>query len=136
MSQCEDREEGAPPSKTTLCGDHDSQTKAQRDQQESSEGLGGQAAQLHQTDLDSIFMLLEENIITYVKNELKKIQKILIPDYPEFLESQKKAEDVLDSEDDEQRRSSIDAFLKITLYFLRRMEQEELADRLQNSKMI
>ena len=30
MSQCEDKEEGVPPSKTTLRGDHDSQTKAQR----------------------------------------------------------------------------------------------------------
>ena len=30
MSQCEDREEGVPPSKTTLCGEHDIQTKAQR----------------------------------------------------------------------------------------------------------
>uniref|UniRef100_A0A665TE83 NACHT domain-containing protein n=1 Tax=Echeneis naucrates TaxID=173247 RepID=A0A665TE83_ECHNA len=29
MNQCEDREEGAPPSKTTLCGEHESQTKAQ-----------------------------------------------------------------------------------------------------------
>ncbi|XP_028429846.1 protein NLRC3 [Perca flavescens] len=248
MSQCEDREEGAPPSKTTLCGDHDSQTKAQRmlqqkpgpepscvsmksdrsmdrliqfkdgqaadermqqqkpgpepssvsmksdrsmghpiqfkdgqavdermqqrpgpgpepscvsmksdwsmgrpitfkdeqaadgskldvfsrDQQERSEGLGGQSAQLHQTDLDSIFMLLEENIVTFVKNELKKIQKVLNPDYPESLESQKKAEDVLDGEDEEQSRSRGEAFLKITLHFLRRMEQEELADCLQN----
>ncbi|XP_028430050.1 NACHT, LRR and PYD domains-containing protein 3-like isoform X3 [Perca flavescens] len=241
MSQCEDREEGAPPSKTTLCGDHDSQTKAQRmeqqkpgpepscvsmksdrsmgridefkdeqaadgrmqqqkpgpepscvsmksdrsmgppidfkdgqavdermqqrpgpgpepscvsmksdwsmgipitfkdeqaadgrDQQERSEGLGGQSAQLHLTDLDSIFMLLEENIVTFVKNELKKIQKVLIPDYPEFLESQKKAEDVLDGEDEEQSSSRGDAFLKITLHFLRRMEQKELADCLQN----
>ncbi|XP_039676631.1 NACHT, LRR and PYD domains-containing protein 12-like [Perca fluviatilis] len=243
MSQCEDREEGAPPSKTTLCGDHDSQTKAQRmqqqkpgpeqpscvsmksdwsmgrpinfkdeqaadgrmqqqkagpepscvsmksdwsmdrpihfrdgqpvdeslqqrpepgpepscvsmksdwsmdrpikfkdgqtadgrDQLESSEGLDGQSAQLHQTDLDSIFMLLEENIVTFVKNELKKIQKVLNPVYPEFLESQKKAEDVFDGEDEEQRRSNREAFLKITLHFLRRMEQEELADRLQSS---
>uniref|UniRef100_A0A669D5D4 NACHT domain-containing protein n=1 Tax=Oreochromis niloticus TaxID=8128 RepID=A0A669D5D4_ORENI len=32
MDQCEDREEGVPPSKTTLCGEHESQTKAQRDQ--------------------------------------------------------------------------------------------------------
>ncbi|GLD72274.1 uncharacterized protein AKAME5_002359800, partial [Lates japonicus] len=29
MNQCEDREEGVPPSKTTLCGEHESQTKAQ-----------------------------------------------------------------------------------------------------------
>uniref|UniRef100_A0AAZ1XMH8 NACHT, LRR and PYD domains-containing protein 12-like n=1 Tax=Oreochromis aureus TaxID=47969 RepID=A0AAZ1XMH8_OREAU len=30
MDQCEDREQGVPPSKTTLCGEHESQTKAQR----------------------------------------------------------------------------------------------------------
>ncbi|XP_032364270.1 NLR family CARD domain-containing protein 3 isoform X2 [Etheostoma spectabile] len=205
MSQCEDREEGAPPSKTTLCGDHDSQTKAQRMQQqkpgpgpscvsmksdwsmdrpidfkdgqgaaggrmqqqkpgprpscvsmksdwsmeppynfkdgqdvdgrihqESSEGLGCQSAQRHQTDLDSIFMLLEENIVTFVKNELKKIQKALNQDYAEFLEGQKKGECVLDREDEEQIRSSREAFLKITLHFLRRMKQEELADCLQS----
>uniref|UniRef100_A0A669E6L6 NACHT domain-containing protein n=1 Tax=Oreochromis niloticus TaxID=8128 RepID=A0A669E6L6_ORENI len=29
MDQCEDREEGVPPSKATLCGEHESQTKAQ-----------------------------------------------------------------------------------------------------------
>ncbi|TDH15442.1 hypothetical protein EPR50_G00031590 [Perca flavescens] len=75
--------------------------------------------------------LLEENIVTFVKNELKKIQKVLNSE-----ESPKKAEDVLDGEDEEQTRSSRDAFLKITLHFLRRMKQEELADCLQSSKMI
>uniref|UniRef100_A0AAZ1XA74 NACHT domain-containing protein n=1 Tax=Oreochromis aureus TaxID=47969 RepID=A0AAZ1XA74_OREAU len=69
-------------------------------------------------------MLLEDNIITFVKNELKKIQKVLSPDYPECLESQR--------EDDEQRSSSREAFVKITLDFLRRMKQEELADCLQS----
>ncbi|XP_076733294.1 NACHT, LRR and PYD domains-containing protein 3-like [Maylandia zebra] len=151
MDQCEDREEGVPPSKSTLCGEHESQTKAQRNQpgpppssvslqsdrskdgyidfkvsaaergqrsqsagsscpsvrsdrskelnplfsgepgatrvdQQSSEVPSGQSAQQHQTQLDSIFMLLEDNIITFVKNELKKIQKVLSPDYPEYLE--------------------------------------------------
>ncbi|XP_027141865.1 protein SON isoform X3 [Larimichthys crocea] len=33
MNQSEDREEGVPPSKSTLCGEHDSQTKAQSPQQ-------------------------------------------------------------------------------------------------------
>ncbi|XP_067454340.1 NLR family CARD domain-containing protein 3-like isoform X3 [Thunnus thynnus] len=214
MDQCEDREEGVPPSKSSLCGEHDSQTKAQRtkkqhrpdsaepgpgpsclsmksdlsvyepthfkpgqpadgriqqqrpdspgpepsclsfksnwsrdifcdfkegrpsaDQivdQESSEVPSGQSAQQHQTHLDSIFMLLEENIITFVKNELKKIQKVLSSDYPECLESQREDEKVLDSEEEEQKRSSREAFQKITLHFLRRMKQEELADRLQN----
>ncbi|XP_032364285.1 NACHT, LRR and PYD domains-containing protein 12 isoform X2 [Etheostoma spectabile] len=162
MSQCEDREEGPPPSKKpTLWGDHDSQTKAQRMQQqkpgpepscvsmksdwsmdriidfkvgqavdervdqEGSEDPSGQPAQQHQTHLDSIFMLLEENIVTFVKNELKKILKLLSPDYPECPESHRVGED-------EDQRSSREAFLKITQYFLRRMKQDELADRLQS----
>ncbi|XP_039676642.1 protein NLRC3-like [Perca fluviatilis] len=93
--------------------------------QESSEVPSDQSAQQHQTHLDSIFMLLEENIGTFVKNELKKIQKVLNPDYTECLESQREDED-------EEQRSSREAFLKITLHFLRRMKQEELADRLQS----
>ncbi|XP_042361231.1 NLR family CARD domain-containing protein 3-like [Plectropomus leopardus] len=101
-------------------------------QQERSEGLCVQSTQQPQTDMDSIFMLLEENVITFVKNELRKIHKVLSPDYPESLESQREEEEVLDSEDEELRRSSREAFLKITLSFLRRMKQEELADRLQS----
>ncbi|TDG95959.1 hypothetical protein EPR50_G00241940 [Perca flavescens] len=97
--------------------------------QESSEVPSGQSAQQHQTHLDSIFMLLEENIVPFVKNELKKIQKVLSPDYPECSESQRK------DEDEEQRRCR-EAFLKITLHFLRRMKQDELADRLHSSKRI
>ncbi|XP_044043405.1 protein NLRC3-like isoform X1 [Siniperca chuatsi] len=104
----------------------------QRVDQESSEVPSGRSAQQHQTHLDSIFMLLEENIVTFVKNELKKIQKVLSPDYPECLESQREDEEVLDGEEEEQRRSSREAFLKITLHFLRRMKQEELADCLQS----
>ncbi|CAK6982971.1 NLR family CARD domain-containing protein 3-like%2C partial [Scomber scombrus] len=171
MDQCEDREEGVPPSKSSLCGEHDSQTKAQsirmqqqradspepscvsmksdwsmdrpidikdgqpadgRVQQQSSEVPSDQSAQQHQTQLDSIFMLLEENIITFVKNELKRVQRGLSPDDPECLESQSEDEEVLDDEEEEQRRSSRDAFLKITLHFLRRMKQEDLADLLQS----
>ncbi|XP_054871725.1 NLR family CARD domain-containing protein 3-like isoform X3 [Amphiprion ocellaris] len=211
MNQCEDREEGVPPSETTLCGEHESQTKAQRihqqrpaspepscvsmksnlsmidpiefknghqsvveriqqqrpaspepscvsmktDQsmrepiefkhghqsvdesvnQQSSEDLRGQSVPQHQTDLDSILMLLEENIISFVKNEMKKIQKVLSPDYPECLESQREEEE-LEGEDEEQRRSSRESFLKITLHFLRRMNQEELADCLQSRTII
>uniref|UniRef100_A0A669DPQ3 NACHT domain-containing protein n=1 Tax=Oreochromis niloticus TaxID=8128 RepID=A0A669DPQ3_ORENI len=90
--------------------------------QQSSEVPSGQSAQQHQTQLDSIFMLLEDNIITFVKNELKKIQKALNPNKTQCLEFQR--------EDDEQR-SCRESFLKITVDFLRRMKQEELADRLQ-----
>ncbi|KAK9539474.1 hypothetical protein VZT92_004578 [Zoarces viviparus] len=104
----------------------------QREDQESSEVPRGQSAQQHQTHLESIFMLLEENIVTFVKNELKKIQKVVSSGYPECLESQREDEEVLDGEDEEQRRSSREAFEKITLHFLRRMKQEELADCLQS----
>lgn len=72
----------------------------------------------------------------FVKNELKRFQKVLSSDYPECLESQREDEEVLDAEKEEQRRSSSEAFLKISLHFLRRMNQEELADDLQSSKRI
>ncbi|XP_065808046.1 NLR family CARD domain-containing protein 3-like isoform X1 [Labrus bergylta] len=91
-----------------------------RVQQESSEVHRDQPDQQNLTDLDSIFMLLEENIVTFVKNELKRVHRVLRPDYSECLESQ--------SEDEEQWRSCKDDFLKITRHFLRRMKQGELAD--------
>uniref|UniRef100_UPI0037E8BC6B protein NLRC3-like n=1 Tax=Semicossyphus pulcher TaxID=241346 RepID=UPI0037E8BC6B len=40
--------------------------------------------------------LLEENIVSFVKNELKKIKRGLSPDYPECFESQREDEEVLD----------------------------------------
>ncbi|XP_074533226.1 NLR family CARD domain-containing protein 3-like [Halichoeres trimaculatus] len=94
-----------------------------------SEAPIGQSAQQHHPQLDSILMLLQENIISFVKRELKKIQRALSPDYPECFESQR------EDEDEEQRRSR-EAFLKITLHFLRRMKQEELADCLQSRALV
>uniref|UniRef100_A0A3Q2USI3 B30.2/SPRY domain-containing protein n=1 Tax=Haplochromis burtoni TaxID=8153 RepID=A0A3Q2USI3_HAPBU len=76
---------------------------------------------------------LEGNVITFVKNELKKIQKVLSPNYRECLKRQKEDEEVLEGRDEEKRRSSKEAFLKIILDFLRKMDQEELADRLQRT---
>ncbi|XP_041647560.1 NLR family CARD domain-containing protein 3-like isoform X2 [Cheilinus undulatus] len=93
-------------------------------QLQSSELHSDQSPQKNQTDLDSTFMLLEENIITFVKNELKGLQRVLSPDSPQCFESE--------TEDKEQRGGCTEAFLKITLHFLRRMKQEELADCLQS----
>uniref|UniRef100_A0A668U9J4 B30.2/SPRY domain-containing protein n=1 Tax=Oreochromis aureus TaxID=47969 RepID=A0A668U9J4_OREAU len=174
MDQCEDREEGVPPSKTTLCGEHESQTKAQRIyeraagpepepncvslksdrsadrpidfksqplsaaervDQESSEVPSGQSAQQHQTHLDSIFMLLEDKMVTFVKKELKKIQKVLCPDSPECLASQTDNNCALAGEDEEPN-SIRESFVKITLHILRRIKQEELADELQSRTLI
>ena len=71
-----------------------------------------------------------------MKKELKKMQKVLSPDYPDCLESQREDEEVLEGEEEEERRKSREAFLKITLHILKRMKQEELADCLQSSKRI
>ncbi|KAM8755116.1 protein NLRC3-like isoform 2-T3 [Acanthopagrus schlegelii] len=104
----------------------------QRVNQEIPDVPSGQSAQQQQTHLDSVFTLLEEEIVTFVKNELKRFQRVLSSDYPECSESQCEDEEVLDGEDDKQMRSSREAFLKITQHFLRRMKQEELADCLQS----
>ncbi|XP_062299141.1 NLR family CARD domain-containing protein 3-like [Scomber scombrus] len=111
----EQRPESAEPSCVSM--------KSDRDQQQS-------------TEVPRVFQLLEENIITFVKNELKRVQRVLSPDNPKGLEGQSEDEEMLDSGEDEQGRNSREAFLKITLHFLRRMKQEELADHLQSSKRI
>ncbi|KAM4624393.1 NLR family CARD domain-containing protein 3-like [Polymixia lowei] len=80
-------------------------------------------------------MLLEENIVTLVKKELKRFQRLLSPDYPECLERQREDEEVRGSEEEEQRRRDREAVLKITLHFLRSMKQEELADSLRSKTL-
>ena len=66
-------------------------------------------------------------MLSFVRKELKKMHKLLSPD-----ESQREDKEA----DDEEQRSSREALVKITLHFLRRMKQEELADCLQSSKSI
>ncbi|XP_039459399.1 ribonuclease inhibitor-like [Oreochromis aureus] len=77
-------------------------------------------------------MILEDKIITFVKSELKKIQKDLSQDDLECLKSQCKDEDVLVCEDEEQNKSNREAFVKITLAFLKRMKQKKLAEHLES----
>ncbi|KAM9471281.1 NACHT, LRR and PYD domains-containing protein 3-like [Salvelinus alpinus] len=105
----------------------------QRNQQERSESeiLSGQSSQSHQTDLASIFSLLEEKIMTFVKNELKMFKRILSPELPEGFESQKQDKEVVDAEDEQQESSAREGALKITLHVLRKMNQKELADTLE-----
>ncbi|XP_067337310.1 NLR family CARD domain-containing protein 3-like isoform X2 [Channa argus] len=93
----------------------------------------GQTVQQHPTDLDSIFMILENNIMSFVRNELKKFQRVLSPDYEQCSEIQSEAKDLGEGKDDENIRSSKEAFLKITVNYLMRMKQEELADCLQSN---
>ncbi|KAL4000621.1 hypothetical protein ACER0C_005920 [Sarotherodon galilaeus] len=92
---------------------------------QSSETLSGRS------DLDSIFTMLEKNMFGFLRNELKKMRKVVLSDYPEWLECQREDEEVLEAEDKEQR-SSRESFLNITLHFLRRMKEEKLAECLQS----
>ncbi|XP_015259534.1 PREDICTED: protein NLRC3-like [Cyprinodon variegatus] len=107
---------------------HEYGLEVPRVNQQNSEVSSGPSSQQLQTQLESIFMLLEENIVCFVKNELKKIQKVLSPDHPEGSKSQWEDTRLMEGEDEEQRRGSREALVKITLNFLRRMKQEELAD--------
>ncbi|XP_007564917.1 protein NLRC3-like [Poecilia formosa] len=100
--------------------------------QESSYELRSQAAIQNHTELDAIFTLLEENIRTFVKIELKKLQKLLSPDYPQNSEGQMQNEEILEGENEEQRRRTKESFLNITLHFLRRMKHDVLAERLES----
>ncbi|XP_055012185.1 protein NLRC3-like [Boleophthalmus pectinirostris] len=71
------------------------------------------------TQLDAIFMILQENKITIVKTELRSLLRPFDSDPPEWFERE---------EDEEQ--TSRGHFLKISLDFLRRKKQEQLAEHL------
>ncbi|XP_038126705.1 NLR family CARD domain-containing protein 3-like [Cyprinodon tularosa] len=100
--------------------------------QQSSDVLGTESAAQHLTQLDSVFMVLEENILTFMKNELKNFHKVLDPDSSYDSEREMENEDVLVGENEEQRRRIRESFLKMVLDFLRGMEHENLADLLQS----
>lgn len=64
-------------------------------------------------------------MVNFVRNELKRMQRVLTSGHQES-----------QSEEIEQETTSREAFLQLTIDFLRRRNQEELADLLQNSKRI
>ncbi|XP_023187354.1 NACHT, LRR and PYD domains-containing protein 4C-like [Xiphophorus maculatus] len=91
---------------------------------------------LHRTsqkaNMEATFKNLEENIVTFVDNELKSFHKLL---YTNPLHSQDEDEAVVNWED-EQKRITKDAFLNMILEFLRRMKQEEMAFALHNKSLV
>uniref|UniRef100_A0A674ABR8 B30.2/SPRY domain-containing protein n=1 Tax=Salmo trutta TaxID=8032 RepID=A0A674ABR8_SALTR len=87
------------------------------------------------TYLLDLFQLLEQNIMTFVKNELKMFKRILSPELPEGFESQKQDKEVVDAEDEKQESSAREGALKITLHVLRKMNQKELADTLEKNEL-
>ncbi|KAK7912337.1 hypothetical protein WMY93_012548 [Mugilogobius chulae] len=84
-------------------------------EEESAEGFRGNC------ELDCVFQRLEEQVVAYVKQQLQKLHRLLASDYPECSES-------------EEEEPSREAVLNIALDFLRRMDQEDLIQRLQKSQ--
>ena len=78
--------------------------------------------------------LLQENIFSFVKAELKSFQSCLSSDQEPMM-SQWEDEEADDGKKEE-KWNLRQALLKITLHHLRRIKQEKLADDLQSSKSL
>uniref|UniRef100_A0A4W6CH62 NACHT domain-containing protein n=1 Tax=Lates calcarifer TaxID=8187 RepID=A0A4W6CH62_LATCA len=84
-----------------------------------------QPAQEPPVDLDAIFSVVKRNIGDFVEREIQKHQEVLNSD-PQCLETQR---------EDQDDGGSRDAFLKILVHFLKRVNQEELANILQSRSL-
>ncbi|KAL2077494.1 hypothetical protein ACEWY4_026998 [Coilia grayii] len=69
-------------------------------------------------------MVLEEKIITFMKKELQRFKQILSPDCQENFE--------MKAEDEGKAREGV---LKVALHFLCKMEQQDLADKLNENEL-
>ncbi|XP_035988334.1 NLR family CARD domain-containing protein 3-like [Fundulus heteroclitus] len=98
-----------------------------KEHEKSSDVSVGQFPQQCPSQLDSVFQVLEDNIVTFVKKQLDTIKSSLSSDGLESFEP--------DGEDGDSllRKSHMEAFLKIVLHFLRTQGQVDLADRLESN---
>ncbi|XP_013763477.1 protein NLRC3-like [Pundamilia nyererei] len=78
MDQCEDREEGVPPSKTTLSGEHENQTKAQSSEMEESvhEQPLEMLENLEVEELERFHSYLQDVPVTINKCQLENADKL------------------------------------------------------------
>uniref|UniRef100_A0A8C5AYT7 Uncharacterized protein n=1 Tax=Gadus morhua TaxID=8049 RepID=A0A8C5AYT7_GADMO len=74
-----------------------------------------------------LFQRAEENAHAFLDKELKKLWRVLLPDYPQCSESQREE---VDGKKEEQRRRAIEGVVDITKLCLMEMNQDELADTL------
>ncbi|KAK7925356.1 hypothetical protein WMY93_007666 [Mugilogobius chulae] len=72
------------------------------------------------SDLDAVLKRLEDNVLRFVKHELKILLRLLASDYPQC------------SESEEEKEHSSTEVLNITVDVLKRMNQEHLAQTLKN----
>ncbi|CAL8260688.1 unnamed protein product, partial [Gadus morhua 'NCC'] len=95
--------------------------------QKRSKVTSAQSVQHHQTEL---IKRAEENAHAFLDKELKKLWKVLLPDYPQCSESQREEEQEVDGNNEEQKRRAIEGVVDITKLCLMEMNQEELIDTL------
>ena len=67
---------------------------------------------------------------------MKKVWRVLFPDYPQCSESQTEEEEEVDVKKEEQRRRAIEGVADITKLCLMEMNQKELADTLGGGKVL
>ncbi|XP_048853336.1 NACHT, LRR and PYD domains-containing protein 12-like isoform X5 [Brienomyrus brachyistius] len=103
----------------------------QRDQMEEC------SSDLHdKSGLSSILKSLEEKAMKFLKDELKTFVRYLDQNYPECSEPQLEEDNDLDSDGQMQKTSVREVALKITLYILRTMKQDDLADLLDKRQLM
>ncbi|XP_048856622.1 NACHT, LRR and PYD domains-containing protein 12-like [Brienomyrus brachyistius] len=103
----------------------------QRDQMEEC------SSDLHdKSGLSSILKSLEEKAMQFLKEELKTFVRHLDQNYPEFSEPQLEEDNALDCDGQMQKTSVREVALKITLYILRTMKQNDLADMLEKRQLM
>ncbi|XP_072562905.1 protein NLRC3-like isoform X1 [Paramormyrops kingsleyae] len=86
--------------------------------------------------LSSILKILEENTVRFLKDELKMITRYLDQNYPECSEPQLEENNDLDSDGQMQKTCGREGALRITLYILRTMERNDLADMLEKRHLL
>ncbi|XP_048857281.1 NACHT, LRR and PYD domains-containing protein 3-like isoform X10 [Brienomyrus brachyistius] len=103
----------------------------QRDQMEEC------SSDLHvKSSLSSILQSLEEKAMKFLKDELKTFVRHLDQNYPECPEPQPEEDNDLDCDGQMQKTSVREVALKITLYILRTMKQNDLADLLEKRQLM
>nr|XP_023670141.1 NACHT, LRR and PYD domains-containing protein 3-like isoform X2 [Paramormyrops kingsleyae] len=90
----------------------------------------------HEGDLSSVFKVLEEKAQMFLKDELRRFRRSLDQNDPECPEPQLEEDSDLDSDGQMQKTCGREGALKITLYILRTMEQNDLADRLEKRHLL
>ncbi|KAM9723730.1 uncharacterized protein ACNS7B_019035 [Menidia menidia] len=89
----------------------------------------------HQKKLDSVFQIVEETMVTFVRKELKLFRKMLSTDFAECFESLDEEEKGINHGEQDKKTSNRDAVLNMTLHFLTKIKELELADALLNKTL-